>query len=364
MARSVLDSARRLARRGRTAEVISLLESRLPLFRDSAPYYFLLGSSCLRTGDLGGAATYLKRAEQLDPLDRDTRLHLAALHLKRGETDKAISIYLALLEDRPGDRLAGRALERLRHSPPELLQGGLADRRELAAYLPPPRGFPPWLLPALLVLALILAFAALLPLAGDLAALVARKAAPRPEIAALSLSAADTKAPVGAAGSARYILTEAEALAAFEKAKSRFQEYRDNAALVEINRLLESNATPSLKEKARTLLQYVGAPDWRTLRDIPSFDSVRAEPLLYQGVAVLWQGRAANLRKEGGSRSFDFLVGYADRSRLDGIITVRVGDAATVVPPEAPFEVLGRIQVRAGGFGIDALALHELSEKK
>ncbi len=361
MARSVLDDARKLFAKGRHAEVIGLLESRLPLFRESHEYYYLLGASCLRTGDVGGANTYLRRAEQLDPRDADTKLCLAALHLRHGETEKAVALYLRVLEDRPRDRLARRNMELLRKADfhERIASLGTASR-DFVRLLPGPRGLPPWLLP----LAVSLAIAALvffsLPAISALAGQIRDSASPRKDVAAISLSAGERASPVAAAGDSRYILTEKEALAAFDRAKDLFQHFRDNGARVEINRLLQSNASPAIKVKAQTLAGFVMAPDWRSLTDIPTYSDVRKDPHLYAGCAVIWKGRAANIRGKAGNRSFDFLVGYDDRKNLEGIVPVHVGEPAIGIPADAPFEVLATVLPAGTGFGLEAVALHEL----
>ena len=48
--------------------------------------------------------------------------------------------------------------------------------------------------------------------------------------------------------------------------------------LIEINRLLGSNASAGLKEKARSLRAFVGKPDFRTIKDVPAFDEVQPRP--------------------------------------------------------------------------------------
>jgi tetratricopeptide (TPR) repeat protein len=360
MARSVLEKARRLGARGRHSAIITLLEPQLPLFRNSLDYYYLLGSACLRTGDIGGASTYLRRAEQLDPRDLDTKLCLAALHLRRGESDKAISLYLLVLDDRTRDPTARRALSFLKGADAQEKIAALVDTRGFERFLPPLRGLPFWAVPLsvfiIAVVCLVLAF----PFIDRGISLMASRAEPRPEVASVDLSESERKNPVGATGSARYILTEKEAVAAFERAKARFQEYRDNAAIVEINRIIDSNASRPLKEKARTLLAFVSAPDWRSLRDIPDLAEVLRDPALYRDTSVIWKGRAANIHGKDTDREFDFLVGYADRTRLDGILKVRVTDGSLFIPADGPFELLARVIVEGSSPSLRALAIHVL----
>lgn len=360
MARSVLDDAKRLFARGRHAEVIALLESRLPLFRESHQYYYLLGASCLRTGDVGGANTYLRRAEQLDSHDPDTKLCLAALHLRHGETEKALAIYLHILEDRPKDRVALRCLDELRRPDLSDRVAAMSSPREIAAFLPGPRGLPRWVVPAVAGLLLAAVLAISLPALFGLAGRLRDAASPRKDVSAVVLDAGERSNPLTAAGNARYILTEKEALAAFDRAKDLFQHFRDNAARVEINRLLDSNASKALKEKATTLLGFVEAPDWRSLTDIPTYDDVRADSALYRGCAVIWKGRAANIGGKGADRNFDFLVGYDDRKNLEGIVRVHVGDPSLSIPADGAFELLATILPVAAGFSLETVAIHEL----
>ena len=61
MAENILDKAGRLFRKRRYGEVISLLEPVAlavddPAYKNSFDLYFLLGMSCLYTGDTGGVA--------------------------------------------------------------------------------------------------------------------------------------------------------------------------------------------------------------------------------------------------------------------------------------------------------------------
>jgi len=50
-----LDKARRKFRKGEFAEVIRLLEGTIFNYRDNHAFFYLLGMSCLRTGDVAGA---------------------------------------------------------------------------------------------------------------------------------------------------------------------------------------------------------------------------------------------------------------------------------------------------------------------
>jgi hypothetical protein len=358
MARTVLDRAERLFSAARHAELIALLEPQVPVYRESARFYFLLGSSCLRAGDAGGAGTYLKRAESLSPIDADILLALAALEIRRGDSKKAVDYYLRVLEARPGDRLAARGLSALRtEGRPE----GLADlvsSGRIARLYPGSRSLRPLAGKAVLVAAAAAALVLLWLGASRIIGSVVEARKPRPEVAAISLSAAERGSPVAAGGGFRYVLTEAQVLSSFEKAKDFFQSYRDNAAIIEINRILASNASASVKAKAASLKGFVGKPDFRTLKDEPSYAQVSRDPGLYDGCAVAWKGLAANVEEKEGVSSFDFLVGYQDKNRLEGLARAKIAEVS--VPVDRPLELLASLSTSDGTIYLEGVALHEM----
>ena len=365
MARTALDRAERLFASGRFAELVTLLEPQVPIYRESPRFYYLLGAACLRSGDLVGASTYLKRAEQLLPGSRDAMLAMAAVHVRRGETERAVDYYLRVLEDSPRDAKALACLELLRKDGGPDGLARLVETGAIERLYPGASPLRRLALPLGLGLGLGLAAALVLalawPLLGSLAASIGKPRTARPEVAAITLSKAETAAPVQSSGSFRYVLTEKQALDAFEAAKDYFQRYRDDAALVEINRLLGSNASPAIKEKAKSLRAFVGKPDFRTVRDAPSYAQAISDPALYDGCSVAWKGMAANVRSDSAGVAFDFLVGYQDKKVLEGIVAARISGAE--VPVDRPLEILGILRAQAAGaagLSMDCAAIHEL----
>jgi hypothetical protein len=360
MARTALDRAERLFATGRIKELISLLEPQVPVYRESQRFYYLLGSSCLRSGDSGGASTYLKRAEQLSPSNPDTMLALAALFVRKGDTERAIDYYLRVLEDRPGDRKARYCLSILRtHGGPEGI-ARLLETGKIEKMYPGRRPTPRFAIPAAVVLAAAVGVYLAWPFIFSQVEAALRPKVARPEVAAVTLSRAEKDSPVGTGGSFRYALTEKQAVAAFERAKDCFQVYRDNAAIIEINRLLGSNASAALKEKAASLRAFVGKPDFRTIKDAPSFAEAMRDPGLFNACVVAWKGMAANVRTDSGAVSFDFLVGYQDKKRLEGLVTARI--SGVEVPVDRPLEILATLRSTNGVLSMDCAAIHELAQ--
>jgi tetratricopeptide (TPR) repeat protein len=364
MARTALDRAEGLFRAGRFAELVSLLEPQVPVYRESQRFYYLLGSSCLRAGDPGGGFTYLKRAEQLAPSNPDTMLALAAIAVRKGESEKAIEYYLRILEEKPGDRRSRACLAILRkEGGPEGL-ARLIETGRIERFYPGRRGIPRFVVPAIMALVASAVIYLAWPLAAGVFEAATRPRVSRPEVALVALSKAERDSPVVSGGSFRYVLTEAQALDAFERAKDYFQGYRDNAALIEINRLLGSNASAGIREKAGSLRAFVGKPDFRTIKDVPTYTEVSRDPGLYDGCSVAWKGMAANVHSESGAGSeegkiaFDFLVGYQDKKRLEGIVPSRIAGAD--VPMDRPLEILAVLKASGAAISLECAAIHEL----
>ncbi len=356
MPQSLLRQASRLYRRRRYAQVIRLLESQIFRFRENPVFFYLLGCSCLRLGDLGGAESYLRRANQLRPQDAPTLLGLAAIHLKRGETEPALELWLQVTEFEPGNRRAGRGLELLRlaaaSQDPQLLR----DPRRIGRLLP---GVPPSA--RLLILPLAgLAAAALLAAGVFLLPryLPLRGPGGRPAVREVRLSAGQP-ALDSSPGAARYPLTERQIQESFEKTKRYLLQYRDNLATREVNRILLSNASAYVKEKARLLATFTRVPDFTTVRDSFAFREVAVDPPLYEGCFVVWRGKVANLRVPGETLSFDLLVGYESQQQLHGVVPVAAAFAAELSDGDA-VEVLGRIGLPSGKLALEAVSLHRL----
>ncbi len=353
MAKNPLEEAEALFRRRRWADLISLLEPLTAVYRESARFSVLLGCAYLHREDTGGAYSCFRRAQSLDYRDVDAALGLAAVHIRRGESDKAVQQYIDVIERHPRDRRAKRGLGLLRKT----ASGGdeAVPARRLRSLYPRPRRR--WG-----VVAAVAAAAAAMTLAAlawpSIAGAIRDAKPQRDGVAAFSLSAEEAAAPVGSDGEFDIVMTEREALEAFEKAKRLFSDYRDEAALVELNRLLVSNATRQVKAKATALAQYVREPSFLSMPDRYSYAEVAAFPRLYDGVGVVWKGLPANIASSGSSTSFDLLVGYHDRKRLEGIVPVKMAFESRLLP-DRPIEVLARVRTQGKAFYLECLAIHE-----
>jgi hypothetical protein len=194
--------------------------------------------------------------------------------------------------------------------------------------------------------------------------LLPRRPVARSGLEATALESRDRTQAVQTGGAYRYILTQNQVVSTYERARALFIDYRDEAAKVELNRILESNASEPIKNKARLLLSYATVPGFDTLRDTFAYVNVLKDPFLYRDVHVIWKGMAANLRGGQNTTDFDLLVGYDTRNALEGIVPVHFNFAMDV-NVEQPLEVLGRIVLGTGKDGpgaiirLEGLAVHQ-----
>jgi tetratricopeptide (TPR) repeat protein len=361
----ILTKACRCARSGKYEAAIRTLEPEINRYHGSFYYYYLLGSSCLRTGDFGGALTYFRLAHETKRREPLAILGLAALYLRRGETERAVDYYLDILEIDGKNHIAQKAMKVIRQ------QAGTDNFSNWIEAGKLPALYPPIPFPGFSAKEITMTFAALIAVCLlTFGILVRFKFIPNPFIPhgsrqgaiVLSLSRKERMAPIQTDGSYRYTLNRVEALDIYERALSQFTAYRDEAARVNLNRILESNAADGLKNRARIIISYMEAPGFDTFKraDNAPYEEVVKDPLLYHEVYVIWKGMAANVVTSDTGTTFDFMVGYDIRPTLKGIVPV-VFNQAIPLNPERPLEVLGRI-IPAGPEGpiqLEGVAIHQ-----
>ncbi len=361
MAITLLERAKRAFYRRRYNDVLTILEPNVIQYRDSFPFYYFLGLACLHTGDIGGATSYFQRARQIKMRDPDLLAAQAALHLRRGDTHQAVEYYLEALEYDPGHSLSRRSLEFIRKNGDTETVSALVETGRIARFYPRPG--PPFPL-IRLVVALCVALVVVLAFSVARGAMEEASAAgSRADLSGLALTGQERSTVVENGGTYRYILTEREILSSYALAQRRFQEYRDNAAQIEINRLLNSNAGSAVKHKARLLMEYLSTPGFDTVADVPQYAKVANEPWLYLDCHVVWKGMATNVSRTERNVSFDFLVGYDTRATLEGIVPARF-DSALEVDPERPLEVLGRVTLDSGKLALAGVSIHQSGKPK
>ncbi|MEX2444554.1 MAG: tetratricopeptide repeat protein [Alkalispirochaeta sp.] len=355
-----LRKARRLYRRRNFTQVINFLEPQVFMYRDSYDYYYLLGMSCLYTGDYSGAYSYLRRALDIDD-NVNAMLGLGAVLLRQRQTDQALRTYLDIIDLDNHNRRARRALQWLRglDSPEEALKWFESNR--VRRILPPIGLFlPRWVT---------------VPVAGT--AIVGLVLLVRPQI---ETALGDLFAPpdregsefivpgdfadslVSAPDEERFQFTQQEAERLLRRVGDYFNDRRDNLVRRELNRIRLSNASPAIRERAEMLRSYLTEPDFTSLADSFSYDQVSDDPALYADVYVRWRGRVANLNVGTEEITFDFLAGYHERRVLEGIVPARV-QFAVLLENDQPVELIGRVVPKQEGddFSLQVTSIRRLN---
>ncbi|MDR0707340.1 MAG: tetratricopeptide repeat protein [Treponema sp.] len=349
-----------------------MLEPNVLLYRDSFKYHYILAMACLYSGDFGGAFAYFKRAREIKQRDPSVLLGFAVLYMRRRETDRALDMYLETLDINPNNKTAKKALKIIRkHSGTDYLSDWIDAGKFSSLYPPLPkvRTNPARIIVSFICASavFVLAYAALTglnvtPLSENALFKRAFKATSgRNGWMATSLDQEERDSPVETGGSYRYILTRSQVLKMYEDARKLFTTYNDEKAKIFLNRIIESNASEAIRTKASLLISYMDVPGFDSLKDRISYRDVMEDPFLYRDCYVIWRGMATNLVVERNSTSFDFLVGYDTRTKLEGLVPIAF-NFSVGVNPEKPLEILGKIVPSQDGGAIllEGTAIHQI----
>ena len=339
-----LRHADRLFRLGRYGEVIRLLEPQVFLYREDPTYYFYLGTSCLLSGDAGGAFSYLSRSSHIGSDSVEILLALAATQVRRHREDEALQLWLDVLEHEPRNRIARRGLALLRGAESPAALAEAIDGERIQRLLP--RFRRPVPRAALIVVALLcmsVGAVMLTPFIRDRLASNLEAVDPR-EGVELTLIGRDPGSLTEFDGQFRVMLSEAEIRESFGRMGEAFNSFRDNLAMREINRILNSNASTELKRRAALLRDYIRTPTFLTFDDNVAFAQVAHDPWLFADSYVRWSGRISNLDIGETEIRFDLLVGYETERILEGVVPMRMRFAARLSPGMS-VEVIGRVVV-------------------
>ncbi len=362
MTPSVLQFARKLMRRRKFSRAIALLESNRGKYSGSSEYYLALGTSCLYVGDYGNAWNYYEEARKSRVQGTELYLGQAIILLRRGETERAVQYYLDIQSMNPNNSIAADALEFIRKSNNNYdIISAYFDSGKIERFYPS-LGLNPDLIRncilAGLLLGICISFGFIIgsfrsrpklekpvdpkkQFLQDMQLTESEKLNPsqnyyRPIDDTSPVQINDSEAQFSPIGNETetviYELSDSDIKSSFEKALDFVIQERDNAAHVEINRILRSNAASSIKAKATDLLAslYKVQPAFGNLKDNFSYKQVVQDPALYDGCYVEWKGRIANPQQgDDGSITFDLLEGYDTKIVLEGIVRVYIPEQLT-----------------------------------
>ena len=338
-----LIKANALAHKGKYDEAVKLLEPEESRYYTSFIYYYLMGICNLYLRVPGKALNYLRLAREFKLKEQSVLLGIASVFLNRGDTDKAVDMYLEILDMDEHNKTALKALKIIKKYPgPENITLWLSKNRIHTLFPPLPKKPAPVkeITGVIAVVFVILGLCAGIAAYNNVFPFYQRNIRRIPQ--ELELLREDLEAPMQTEGSFRYVLTRNEIDNLYNEARRFFTSFNDERARVNINRILESNGPEPVKNKARLLLSFLETPGFDTLRDRFTFLEVNSEPILYRGCHIIWRGIATNIEVQNNHTSFDLLVGYDTRRTMEGIVRVDF-DFAASVNPDRPVEILGRV---------------------
>lgn len=344
--KSAIESAKQMMALRDFEGAIKLLQSRADNYEDSFDYFCTLGIACLYSGDAGLASYNFEQARKIRMNDTRLLLGQAAIFLRRGDTERAITYYLEVRDRDPQNQLAKDALEFLRS-----IQGDYeticryVDSGKIEKFYPPlgtnPKKVAVFILAAVVGIVFGICGVKLITLIPQ------NPVSNRADLSEFALTDTEKKNPQENDVSnsvVHYIMTDSEIKQTYNKATYCFNAYNDNGAQVEINRLLNSNAAVSIKQKARLLMNNFEEPTFDSIKENFSVDQVKSDPSLYLDCYVDWSGRIANEQKGEFSEKFTLLIGYEDQKNVQGTVTVEL---PFIPVPELdgakPVRVLGKI---------------------
>ncbi len=361
--RSVLDVACSLINQRQFAKAITLLESRGENFEDNFDYYLTLGTACLYVGDAGTASRCFQKARTIKLTDTRLLLGQAAIYLRRGDTDRALRYYLDIIDSDPRNKIARHAMEFIRSKGDYETICRWVDSGRIEQFYPE-IGVNPIFVAGLLVpvvaAALVIAGIFFFPFSHE------KTSGPRANLNMVALSDAEKKNAQerDLSGSVyRYILTDKQITESYDKAIVAFQAENDNAAKVELNRIANSNAAFSIKQKSQVFMGYLKDATFDTIQknqENYTYEEVSSDIPLYLDCVVSWTGRISNARSAGESYACDLLVGYETMKRVEGIVPVFFEkEPVPAIDGEKPVRILAKVALREGKLALNGISVFQ-----
>lgn len=359
MTKDVLTLAQNDMKRRKFATAIKRLKEKEDIYYNNLEYYLTLGIACLYVGDPGAASTYFQLARRITLTDTRLLLGQAAIFLRNGDTARALQYYLEIKELEPTNMVATRAMEfiRLRGDYDTICRW--VDTGRIEQFYPPigmnPDKIAMIIIPIVTcILGCAVAFA-FIPKNNVVSG-------PRADLSKLELSTdekSDAREKDLSTQSYKYVLSNKEITQSYNKALQEFQAHKDNAAQIEINRILNSNASVAIKKKANVLMGYFDYPDFDTISDVPSFSDVANNTVLYLDCWVDWGGKISNaVTYEDNSYTCDLLVGDDSLLHYDGTVTVYF-DKTPIVDASQSVKILGKIVLVDGKISLKGRAVYQ-----
>ena len=348
MPSSGLKYASKLFYKKKYSLVIKYLESKIYQYRNNFYFYFLLAYSCLYKKDYGGAYSYFKRAEQLNDGNTDCLLGLAIINLRKKNIDETLELWLKIINIKPGNKKAKLGLDLIKSgkNPEEIFD----DEKLLKRLLPDFDKVNFALLAIFFFIPIIIITSFFI--ISNLPDKIERK-----EIEDIIFPSSITYQMDK--NNNLYTFNMDEVYEIFDNIRNLFNDYRENLAVVEINRILLSNAPLEIKDKVNMIKSYIKEPDFTNVSDVFSYNEVYEQPYLFNGCYVLWQGKVDNLVITDEYIYFNFLIGYHDDKELLGTMPVYF-DFEINIKNLDNIELLAKIIFKNNSLVLNGISYHKL----
>lgn len=364
MAKDALTLAWDDMRKRHFASAIKRLESKSDIYEENFEYYLAIGVACLYVGDIGAATSYFQMARRLRLTDTRLLLGQAAIFLRHGDTARALQYYLQIKESDPSNKTASAAMEFIRlHGDYDTICRWVDTGRIEQFYPPLGVNYQKVFSIAIPLLACVLGVVVALSLFPK----KDKTSGPRRDLSDLVLTESDKNSLHEtdlSTQSYNFNFSDKEISKRYSAALNYFQAGRDNAAQIEVNTLLNSNASVSVKQKARILCEYFDVPDFNTVKDVPDLTEVKENPFLYYDCWVDWGGKVSNVKTFADSSfSCSLLVGDENLEKYDGTVTVKF-DSAPNINTSQSVKILGQLTLEDGELCVKGRAVYQSVKKQ
>lgn len=325
-----------------------LLQSREDVYEGNFDFYLMLGTSFLYLDDLGSASLYYKKARTIKIVNTDLQLGQAAIFLIRGDTDKAITYYLEILDNEPENKIAKNAMEFIRTSGDFSTICKWRDTGKIKQFFPP-LGINPHQIMKIVfpIVACVLGCLCVLFVYSR----INKALQVRPDLRQFMLTVDDKK-----------IITESKIDKSYSDALVFISNNQDNLAQIEVNKILLSDADVKIKQKARRLMDFIWTvpPTFDNLKNAVDYETFAKEPQLYLDCYTVWGGRIANFLPEENAYYFDLLQGYETKIKFNAIVRVKLTDnLVPLIENDKAIKILGKISTENGNLCLEAVSIFQ-----
>ncbi len=307
-------------RKKQYVQAVSHLEKALTEYKNDPEIYLFLGYASIFTDDFEGARRYFRAGLLVREDHIELLKGLAYIYVKDERIEDAVSLWGEVLEKNPRERSVKSAIAKLRMAEDTT---SFIQSFDLKTYRSAMLPFFIKLKPYLLGLSITAGIIIILTIFYATPLYDRALARFYPEIVALREVTLPEDTPVtDTKEKALYSFTDKEIEDSFVRIKKYIYRGKTNTAIVALNRIMLSNASPPVKEKFDILYTFINPPDPLSIDFSPRFFEIMKEPAAYRGVYVVWTGKIANLEKKKDIFEFDLLVRYEDEDTIEGIAHV------------------------------------------